>query len=173
MIHPYGVVATLLLWTAQGTPLDGTWLLTRIFRGGSPATTRAVPLDSTVYIRMSLESHTGGWVTRSLYPRYFGQPQRTQPGGGPLRGTGRPAPRARGAGPPPPPPPGARPPRTSPRPPPPSGAPPPLGRPGPHFPPLPRRTARSPLGGGGTLRAGARRACCCGGDNGPQSRPRR
>ena len=89
MIHPYGVVATLLLWTAQGTPLDGTWVLTRIFRGGSPATTRAVPLDSTVYIRMSLESHTGGWFTGSLYRRYFGQPERTKLGGGPLRGTGR------------------------------------------------------------------------------------
>src|SRR5256886_17115613 len=89
MIHPYGVVATVLLWTAQGTPLDGTWLLTRIFRGGSSATTRAVPLDSTVYIRMSLQSHTGGGFTRSLYPRYFGQPERPKLGGGPLRGTGR------------------------------------------------------------------------------------
>src|SRR3989440_11177472 len=89
MIHPYGVVATVLLWTAQGTPLDGTWLLTRIFRAGNSATTRAVPLDSTVYIRMSLESHTGGWFTGSLYRRYFGQPERTKLGGGPLRGTGR------------------------------------------------------------------------------------
>src|SRR2546421_12427063 len=90
MIHPYGVVATLLLSTAQGTPLDGTWLLTRIFRAGSPATTRAVPLDSTVYIRMSLESHTGGWFTGSLYRRYFGQPEGAKLGGGPLRGAGRP-----------------------------------------------------------------------------------
>ena len=89
MISPYGVVATVLLWTAQGTPLDGTWLLTRIFRAGTPAGTRAVPLDSTVYIRMSLESHTGGWFTGWLYRRYFGQPERTKLGGGPLRGTGR------------------------------------------------------------------------------------
>ena len=89
MIYPYGVVATVLLCTAQGTPLDGTWLLTRIFRAGAPAGTRAVPLDSTVYIRMSLESHTGGWFTGSLYRRYFGQPERTKLGGGPLRGTGR------------------------------------------------------------------------------------
>src|SRR2546429_5554258 len=89
MTPPYGVVATLLLWTTQGTPLDGTWLLARISRGGRPATTRAVPLDSTVYIRMSLESHTGGWFTGSLYRRYFGQPERTKLGGGPLRGTGR------------------------------------------------------------------------------------
>src|SRR5256885_14750878 len=89
MIHPYGVVATVLLWTAQGTPLDGTWLLTRIFRAGNSATTRALPLDSTVYIRMSLESHTGGGVTGLLYPRHFGQPPRTKLGGGPLPGTGR------------------------------------------------------------------------------------
>ncbi len=89
MISSYGVVATVLLWTAQGTPLDGTWLLTRIFRAGTPAGTRAVPLDSTVYIRMSLESHTGGWFTGWLYRRYFGQPERTKLGGGPLRGTGR------------------------------------------------------------------------------------
>jgi hypothetical protein len=89
MILPYGVVATVLLWAGQGTPLDGTWLLTRIFRKGTPAGTRAVPLDSTVYIRMSLESHTGGWFTGWLYRRYFGQPERTKLGGGPLRGTGR------------------------------------------------------------------------------------
>ncbi|HXL05704.1 MAG TPA: hypothetical protein VN964_02175 [Gemmatimonadales bacterium] len=89
MISSYGVVATVLLWTAQGTPLDGTWLLTRIFRAGTPAGTRAVPLDSTVYIRISLESHTGGWFTGWLYRRYFGQPERTKLGGGPLRGTGR------------------------------------------------------------------------------------
>jgi len=89
VISSYGVVATVLLWTAQGTPLDGTWLLTRIFRAGTPAGTRAVPLDSTVYIRMSLESHTGGWFTGWLYRRYFGQPERTKLGGGPLRGTGR------------------------------------------------------------------------------------
>src|SRR2546430_16836849 len=89
MIHPYGVVATLLLWTAQGTPLDGTWLLTRIFRGGSPATTRAVPLDSTVYIRMSLESHTGGRVTGLAHPRPFRPPRPHHLGGGPPPGTGR------------------------------------------------------------------------------------
>jgi hypothetical protein len=89
MIYLYGVVATVLLCSAQGTSLDGTWLLTRIFRAGTAASTRAVPLDSTVYIRMSLESHTGGWFTGSLYRRYFGQPERTKLGGGPLRGAGR------------------------------------------------------------------------------------
>jgi hypothetical protein len=90
MIAPYGVVATVLLWLAQGTPLDGTWQLTRIFRAGTPARTRAVQVDSTVYIRLSLESHTGGWFTGWLYRRYFGQPERSKLGGGPLGGgTGR------------------------------------------------------------------------------------
>ena len=90
MIAPYGAVAAALLWLAQGTPLDGTWQLMRIFRAGTPARTRAVPIDSTVYIRMSLESHTGGWFTGWLYRRYFGQPERSKLGGGPLgRGTGR------------------------------------------------------------------------------------
>src|SRR2546430_3522561 len=88
MIHPYGVVATVLLWTAQGTPLDGTWLLTRIFRAGNSATTRALPLDSTVYIRMSLESHTGGWFTRSPSRRPFTPPQPTKLVRRPWRRTG-------------------------------------------------------------------------------------
>src|SRR2546430_17372366 len=95
MIYPHGVVATALLWTVQGTSLDGTWLLTRIFRAGSPAITRAVPLDSTVYIRMSLESHTGGWLTRYLYRRYFWPAARTKVGRGPPPGAGRRTPGAR------------------------------------------------------------------------------
>lgn len=82
------VVATVLLWT-QGTPLDGSWELTRIFRAGPSAATRAVPIDSTVYVRLSLDSHTGGWFTGVVYRRYVGQPERAKLTGGPLRGTGR------------------------------------------------------------------------------------
>jgi hypothetical protein len=82
------VVATVLCLT-QGTPLDGSWEVTRVFRSGPSAATRAVPLDSTVYVRLSLASHTGGWFTGALYRRYFGQPERTKLTGGPLRGTGR------------------------------------------------------------------------------------
>jgi hypothetical protein len=82
------VVATVLLWT-QGTPLDGTWELTRIFRSGPSAGRRAVPIDSAVYIRLSLDSHTGGWFTGALYRRYVGHAERTKLSGGPLRGTGR------------------------------------------------------------------------------------
>jgi len=89
MIYPFGVAATAVLLAAQGTPLDGTWALTRIFRSGPTATTRAVPLDSTAYIRLSLASHTGGWFTGSLYRRYRGQPERTRLSGGPLGATGR------------------------------------------------------------------------------------
>lgn len=89
MIYPSGVVVTVVLLAAQGTRLDGTWTLTRIFRSGPAAATRAVPLDSTIYIRMSLQSHTGGWFTGSLYRRYLGQPERSRLSGGPLGASGR------------------------------------------------------------------------------------
>src|SRR2546429_2144757 len=89
MLYPYGVAATMLLCAAQAIPLDGTWQLTRIFRAGTPVTTRAIPLDSTVYIRVSLESHTGGWISGRLYRRYHGEPDRSKVEGGRLAGTGR------------------------------------------------------------------------------------
>ncbi len=89
MIRPYGAVATVVLLAAQGSALDGTWALSRVFRSGSSAATRAVPRDSTVYIRLSLQSHTGGWFTGSLYRRYLGQPERSRLSGGPLGGSGR------------------------------------------------------------------------------------
>src|SRR5260370_31547515 len=82
------VVATVLCLT-QGAPLDGSWELTRVFRSGPSAATRAVPLDSTVYVRLSLASHTGGLFTGALYRRYFGQPERTKLTCAPLRGTRR------------------------------------------------------------------------------------
>jgi hypothetical protein len=82
-------IGAMVLLGAQATPLDGSWELTRIFRSGPSAGSRAVPIDSTVYIRFSLDSHTGGWFTGALYRRYVGQPERTKLSGGPLRGTGR------------------------------------------------------------------------------------
>ncbi len=82
------VVATVLL-VAQGTPLDGSWELTRISRSRPSASRRAVPIEATVYIRLSLDSHTGGRFTGALYRRSVGQPKRTRLSGGPLRGTGR------------------------------------------------------------------------------------
>lgn len=89
MRSAYGVLAMTLLAAAQGTPLDGSWVLTRIFRSGPKAGARLVPLDSTVYLRLSLESHVGRWFSGSLYRRSFGQPERTKLGGGRLGAAGR------------------------------------------------------------------------------------
>ena len=79
----------LLLHAVQASPIDGTWELTRIFRGGRAATTRAVTLDSAVYVRITLESHPNGWISGRLYRRYHGEPDRSKVEAGPLRGTGR------------------------------------------------------------------------------------
>jgi len=48
-----------------------------------------VPVDSTVYIRVTLESHRGDWISGRLYRRYHGADERSKIEGGPLRGTGR------------------------------------------------------------------------------------
>ncbi len=63
--------------------------MTRIFRSGATPATRSVPLDSTVYIRVTLESHPGDWISGRLYRRYHGADERSKIEGGPLRGTGR------------------------------------------------------------------------------------
>ena len=84
---PY--VLTLLLSGVQTAPLDGTWELTRIFRAGPAPATRAVPLDSTVYLRLTLRTMPGDWIDGRLYRRYFGKEERTKIEAGPLRGTGR------------------------------------------------------------------------------------
>jgi len=63
---PCGVVAMLVLHTIQASPLNGTWELTRIFRAGLVSSTRAVPIDSTVYLRITLETHTGDWISGRL-----------------------------------------------------------------------------------------------------------
>lgn len=83
------MVAMLLLPGLQAHPLDGTWELTRIFHGGTSGTTRAVPIDSTVYVRITLETHAGDWVSGRMYRRYHGEPDRSKVEAGPLRGTGR------------------------------------------------------------------------------------
>lgn len=89
MIGPCGLVATLLLPALQSSPIDGTWELTRIFRAGPVASTRAVPIDSTTYIRITLETHPGNWISGRLYRRYRGEPDRSKVEAGPLRGEGR------------------------------------------------------------------------------------
>jgi hypothetical protein len=89
MIGPCGVVATLVLHVFQASPLDGTWELTRIFRTGPAPAARAVPVDSTVYLRITLETHPGAWMSGRLERRYHGEPEHSKVEAGPLRGTGR------------------------------------------------------------------------------------
>jgi len=83
------LLLTLLLQGLQASPLNGTWELTRIFRAGPVPSTRLVPIDSTVYVRITLETHVGDWISGRLYRRYRGEPARGKVEAGPLRGTGR------------------------------------------------------------------------------------
>jgi hypothetical protein len=69
--------------------MDGTWELVRIFRSGPTAATRAVRIDSTTYLRLTLTSHPGGWLSGTIYRRYLGDPERSKLGGGMLGHTGR------------------------------------------------------------------------------------
>ena len=83
------LILTLLLQGFQASPLNGTWELTRIFLPGPVPVERAVPIDSTVYLRITLETHVGDWISGRLYRRYRGEPDRSKVEAGPLRGTGR------------------------------------------------------------------------------------
>src|SRR3989441_7213969 len=89
MLPPYAGLVALLLSVSQAARIDGTWELARIFRSGATGRTRTVPIDSTVYVRLTLETHPGGWMGGRLYRRYFGQPERSKIEAGPLRGTNR------------------------------------------------------------------------------------
>lgn len=91
MIHSAGVLLAMALSfsAAQTGPLQGTWQLTRIFRSGRAPATTAVPVDSTVYLRITLETHPGDWISGRLYRRYHGEPERSKVEGGPLGHTGR------------------------------------------------------------------------------------
>src|SRR2546429_9577172 len=77
------VFAALLCPLSQAALIDGTWELARIFRSGTTARTRTVPIDSTVYVRLTLETHPGGWMGGRLYRRYFGQPEGSKIEAGP------------------------------------------------------------------------------------------
>src|SRR2546425_11709195 len=130
--------AALCCSLSQAVLLEGTGELERIFRSGTTARTRAVPIDSTVYVRLPLETHPGGWMGGRLYRRYYGQPEGSKIEAGPPPRTHRLLIRVGvGKTPPPPGPPAG--PRgggpVGPRPPPP----PPAGRP-----PLPRRRGPAP-----------------------------
>ena len=91
MIHAAGVLVAMVvsLSSAQTGPLQGTWELTRIFRPGTAPAARAVPVDSTVFLRVTLETHPGDWISGRLYRRYHGEPERSKVEGGPLGHTGR------------------------------------------------------------------------------------
>src|SRR2546428_11749591 len=81
------VFAALCCSLSQAVLLDGTWELERIFRSGTTARTRAVPINSTVYVRLTLETHPGGRMGGRLYRRYYGQPEGSKIEAGPPRGT--------------------------------------------------------------------------------------
>src|SRR3989442_12148028 len=86
MLPPDAVLVALLLSLSQAAPIDGTWELARIFRSGATARTRVVSIDSTVYVRLTLETHPGGWMGGRLYRRYFGQPEGSKIEAGPPPG---------------------------------------------------------------------------------------
>ncbi len=93
MIPLPGALVALLLSSVspnvQTGPLEGTWELTRIFRSGPAPATRALPIDFTVYIRITLETHPRGWISGRLYRRYHGVPEHSKVEGGLLGATGR------------------------------------------------------------------------------------
>lgn len=89
---PRVLIALLLVPLGPGVqtgPLEGTWELTRVFRSGPAPGARALTLDSTVYIRITLETHPRGWISGRLYRRYHGEDEHSKVEGGPLGATGR------------------------------------------------------------------------------------
>jgi hypothetical protein len=89
MLDSWFLLFAALAGAAQAPPIAGTWTLARIFRSGPAPATRTVPLDSTVYVRMTVEAHAGGWLSGRLDRRYYGRPERSKIEGGPLGNTGR------------------------------------------------------------------------------------
>src|SRR5438046_9599614 len=66
-------------WGAlQGAPIDGTWELARIFRSGPTAASHPIPIDSTVYLRVTLKTMPGDWISGRLYRRYYGKEERSK-----------------------------------------------------------------------------------------------
>src|SRR2546421_8230995 len=75
---------TLCWGVLQGAPIDGTWELARIFRSGPAAASHLVPIDSTVYLRVTLKTMPGDWISGRLYRRYYGKEERSKIEAGPL-----------------------------------------------------------------------------------------
>lgn len=84
---PYASSLTILLYAVVG--IDGTWQLTRVFRSGPVAGARAVPIDSTTFVRLTLSTERGGWVVGTLDRRYRGEPEHTRIQGTEAEGPGR------------------------------------------------------------------------------------
>src|SRR5437773_5951587 len=91
MLAPLFLPRLLALWwgALQGAPIDGTWELARIFRPGPASASRAVPIDSTVYVRLTLTTMPGDWIGGRLYRRYYGKEERSKIEAGPPGRTGR------------------------------------------------------------------------------------
>lgn len=87
--HASLLLFALWLGAPQAFQMDGTWELVRIFRTGRTASTRLVPIDSTTYLRLTLASHPGGWLSGTVYRRDHGDPERSKLGGGMLGNTHR------------------------------------------------------------------------------------
>jgi hypothetical protein len=74
---------------SQGTVLEGTWELTRLFRADGQPGAHVLPIDSSTYLRLTLESHPGSWVSGSVYRRFHGDVEKSKLVGGALGSTGR------------------------------------------------------------------------------------
>src|SRR5438046_8983965 len=85
MLAPLFLPRLLALWwgALQGAPIDGTWELARVFRPGPASASRAVPIDSTVYVRLTLTTMPGDWIGGRLYRRYYGKEERSKIEAGP------------------------------------------------------------------------------------------
>src|SRR2546430_11984673 len=93
MLAPLFLPRLLALWwgALQGAPIDGTWELARIFRPGPASASRAVPIDSTVYLRLTLMTMPGDWIGGRVYRPDYGQEERSKiEAGAPVRGPARP-----------------------------------------------------------------------------------
>src|SRR5437763_17099514 len=91
MLAPLFLPRLLALWwgALQSAPIDGTWELARIFRPGPASDSRVVPIDSTVYVRLTLKTMPGEWIGGRLYRRYYRKEERSKIEAGPLGRTGR------------------------------------------------------------------------------------
>ena len=75
------VLTILLLLFArppQSPTIGGTWELTRIFRTGAAAASRVVAVDSTVFVRLTVEAKPHDYLLGTLERSYFGDIERSR-----------------------------------------------------------------------------------------------